>query len=371
MRTALCIVSSDWHLERNAWVRYPDLSGDAYFGLEQIIDLCTERHLPLIAAGDLFDKPYPDSRSVWEAMRQMDRMENYNLKVLYIQGQHERSRDKPWMSLHEWPQYIHQEYKPIKGLNFYGLDYTRPDHLKSALQACDNQYTNILVCHQVWGNFMGTIRVTDGMLEQVPLHDGVIITGDYHKHVNLEVTAENGCKNVVLSPGSICLQSVDEPPDKAVYVLYDDLTFESIPLKSRNIFRHELLKKQDLEDLLATIGHSWLDPQIGVPDNIAKPILSVRYDPDIPDAYTRLVNDVKDRAHLFARPIGREMDEKQVEVGEAQQTIDLGLEGNLAKLCLPGSITYAIARRLLTCTNPKTELTQIETEYLNGELAHE
>lgn len=368
MRTALCVVSSDWHLERNAWVRYPDLCGDAYYGLEQIINLCIERNLPLIAAGDLFDKPYPDSRSVWEAMRQMDRMEASNLDVYYIQGQHERSRDKPWLSLHEWPQYIHQESRLIKGFNLYGLDYTRPDHLMSALKVCESPYIHILVCHQVWGNFMGTIRVTDGMLEQVPLRGGVIITGDYHKHVHLEIAAENGCKNLVLSPGSICLQSVDEPPDKSVYILFDDLTFESIPLKSRNIFRHELLREQDLEDLLATIGHSWLDPQSDVPDNIAKPILSVRYDPDIPDAYSRLVNDVGSRAHLFARPIGREMDERQVEVGEAQQTIDLGLEGNLTKLCLPGSIAYAIARRLLTCTNPKVELTQIESEYLKGEL---
>lgn len=367
MRKALCVASSDWHLERNAWVRYPALTGDAYYGLEQIVDLCIERELPLIGAGDLFDKPYPDSRSVWEAMQQMDRMRDHQLRVYYTQGQHERSKDQPWLGLHSWPDYIHNEIRNINGLNFYGLDYTRPDHLQSALKACDSAYVNALVCHQVWRNFMGLIRVTDGLLEQVPLRGGVIITGDYHKHVHTYVEGENGHKNLALSPGSTCMQAVDEPGDKAVFVLFDDMTFESVPLKSRKIFRYELLKLQDLEDLLSTVGLSWLDPQSGVPEAIAKPILSVRYDPDIPNAYTRLVTDVGDRAHLFARPITRELDTRQVEMGEARQTIDLGLEGNLAKLCPPDSTTYAIARRLLLSSNPKSELDLIETEYLEVE----
>lgn len=369
MRKALCVASSDWHLERNAWVRYPDLAGDAYYGLEQVVDACLERGLPLIGAGDLFDKPNPDSRSVWEAMRQMDRMRESCLRVYYTQGQHERSKDTPWLSLHSWPEYIHQHVFTIGSFNFYGLDYTRPDQLKSAMAAVDTPYVHALVCHQVWGNFMGSAIVPDGKLEQIPLRGGVVITGDYHKHTDIWVEGDNGCKNHVLSPGSLCLQSVDEPPNKAVFVVYDDLSVESVPLKSRRIFRHELLTSQDLEDLLATVGLPWLDPQPGVPDNIARPVLVVRYNPDIPEAYARLVADVGGRAHLFARPIGRDLDVRDVEAGEAQQVIDLGLEGNLAKLCPPESVTYAIARRLLMSTNPKVELTQIESEYLQGELA--
>src|SRR5690242_13525682 len=110
MRKPLCIGSSDWHLERHAWVRYPELAGDAYYGLKQIIDVCVDRQLPLLAAGDLFDKTFPDSRSVSFAMKQMDRMKDSKLPVFFTQGQHEMAKDNPWLGLHFWPVWMHNDH---------------------------------------------------------------------------------------------------------------------------------------------------------------------------------------------------------------------------------------------------------------------
>ena len=367
MRTPICVVSADWHLERNAWVRHPDLAGDSYYGLEQVVDLALLMKLPLIAAGDLFNKPYPDAKSVYVAMQQMDRMQEAELPVYYVQGQHERTKDQPWLGLHPWPFHLHKQVVTIGPHRFVGLDYTRPDDLITGLaQACQQAPGGILVAHQVWKEFMG-VGHTDASLTQVPAVS-VVLTGDFHKHTHLRLRGADGQKLLILSPGSLCLQTTDEPSAKAVYILYSDFTFETIPIKSRVISHYEIQSKEDLYQLMATVEYGALEQQTGVPDNIAKPIVCIRYNPDIEDAYVNLVDLIGNRAHLFIKPVTNQVLNITSEIpkDEAQEVIDAGLEGNLIKHCPADSLTYAIARRLLQASNVKEELAAIEEEYLEG-----
>jgi hypothetical protein len=208
---------------------------------------------------------------------------------------------------------------------------------------------------------MGIAYRHEGRLEDIPMKDGVIVTGDFHQHVQLKV---NG--NLVLSPGSTCMQSIDEPVEKAVFILMSDRSAISVPLKTRQVFFHELTSQQHLEDFLATTGLGMLEQQENVPDEIAKNIIHVRYNPDIPDAYARISEAINGRAHLFLRPISRELEHKTVEMGKTEEMIELGLEGNLSKLCLPTSSTYRIAKRLLASASPKEELALIEQSYLKS-----
>ena len=361
MRQPLFIQSSDWHLERNAWIRHPDLSGDAYYSLKQVIDLCLTYKTALLAPGDLFDKPFPDPKSVRVAMAAMDTMQRNGLQVYFTQGQHERNVEQPWLGLHEWPKHIHDLKTNHSGICITGLDYQKPYNLKYDLSIAEG--SDIFLCHQVWRDFMGKYVNTDGEIADIPVTNAIIATGDYHKHVQLKVNS-----NTVLSSGSLCLQSIDEPPDKFVYLIYDDLTYESLPIKTRSVFYKELHTEQDFEAFIDTLELGWLEPRSDVPSNISRPILSIKYNAEIPDLYSRLTEAIHhNRAHLFIRPMNKEITVKQVNVDEcAATTIDLGLVGNLAKLCDQKSDTYEIAQKLLLSANMEQELLALEDKYLNA-----
>lgn len=364
MRVPVCAVSSDWHLEKNAWAKYPELSGDAYYSLAQIVDTCVAQHIPLVAPGDLFDKPYPDARSVWEAMRQMDRMQDESLPVLYIQGQHERSREQPWLGLHGWPIYLHQNTVSLGNLSFCGLDYTRPDELATKLdQVCCGH--DILVCHQVWQDF--NLYGQDGYLSMIPCVKAVF-TGDYHRHDRIVVAGRDTQQMLVLSPGSICMQAIDEPPDKSFFILYDDLSVESVQLKTRPFHGFDLTEPELIEEFLGSVNSGFLEPDTSLPEEISKPIVSVKYC-DAVDAYRRIVEAVGSRAHLFMRPIHKASAVQQSNQEQDQtnkEVINLGLEGNLHKLCKQDGMTYKTVLRLLQSSDPVKELASVENEYLSS-----
>ena len=84
------VFSADWHLSFGTWAKHATLVGDSYHSLRQIVDYCIDVNCPLVAGGDLFDKPVPDPVSVSVMCREMDRMQAAGLPVYFIQGQHER-----------------------------------------------------------------------------------------------------------------------------------------------------------------------------------------------------------------------------------------------------------------------------------------
>ena len=96
--TPLMVLSSDWHLSPFSWKKHPNVHRDSYYSLQQIVDLCIQLNVPLIAAGDLFDIKHPPSESVVFCVEQMARLQRVGLPVYYIQGQHELS-EIPWISL--------------------------------------------------------------------------------------------------------------------------------------------------------------------------------------------------------------------------------------------------------------------------------
>lgn len=364
MRSPLLVVSADWHLEKNAWVRHPNLSGDSYYGLKQVVDIALLFNIPLVAAGDLFNHSYPDSYSVRMAMEQLYRLQKANLAVYYNQGQHEKTKDQPWLGLHSHPIHIHKKYADIKNIRLTGLDYTRPDSLIANLNEICKKDTDILIAHQTWHEFMGQYS-KEAFLSSVPnIH--TILTGDFHKHTYLRIKGATNQKLLVLSPGSLCLQTLDEPSTKAVFVLYDDMSFESVPIKSRVINHFDVKDQDELDILLSSLDNGVLDLQDDVSTEISKPIISIRYNTNIKDAFIQVSNKVLDKAHLFTKPIS----EKPISITKEIKTshteiIKAGLEGNLTKYCDANSTSYKIAKRLLTSYNPKEELNNLEKEYLS------
>ncbi len=370
------IFSADWHLSFNTWGKYPTLAGDAYYSLSQIVSLCIELELPLIAAGDLFDKPFPDAITVNVMRQNMDRMEQAALPVYFIQGQHERVKrsmlanselSSPcWMNAHSWPQHVHEASFEIGSHKIWGLDWTPADELEDAFSRIPED-RDILVCHQVWQEFMGEHIECEARLDMVP-HVQCVFTGDYHE---TETAAGNDI--IMFSPGSISMRSMGEAADKHVYIVKDDGSVSDAELLTRTKLEVTISTEEELESFVAAdlqdhavhIGLSDLSHgAVDCPDGLRKPCLRVNYSDSIPDVYDRVLNKVGDAAYLFLYP--RRDESIEIDV-EAQERIrEQGLLGCLSSVVEEDTPVYESCARLLRTDDLNSELSRMYDDFLSG-----
>tara|TARA_Y100001938_G_scaffold136815_1_gene200165 strand:+ start:16902 stop:18062 length:1161 start_codon:yes stop_codon:yes gene_type:complete len=377
------VFSSDWHLSFGTWSSHPDLVGDPYYSLRQIVDFCIEHSCPLIGGGDLFDKPVPDPVSVSVMCREMDRMQEAGLPVYFVQGQHERikrsvithnSEDMggtpEWMRVHPWPQHVHKKTFTIDGKQFYGLDWMPPGQIEEALAEIP-EGTYFLVCHQVWFEFMGdSICQPECRLDMVP-HVREVLTGDFHETTE----ADNGAYILMHSPGSISMRTMGEPADKNFFYFKgpDDVDMQAIEmaeqahpkdivsLKTRPYFETSIETAEDLDNFVS----SWeVTMEEDLPAEIQKPMLRVNYHDDVPEVYDRILGAVGDTAYLFLYP--RKIREDAIEIDDVtrEQLRGQGLLGCLAQVEDESSPVYTSTARLLGSTDPAAELAAMHTEYL-------
>ena len=353
------VASADLHYEYNAYVSYPQMWGDSYFAGSQLFDKAIELRVPLLLAGDLFDKAYPDSYSLRQMFNQLDRMKEAGLPVYYLQGQHEMSRRQPWLSLHSWPIHIHEKLVIVgpEQWRLYGLDFQPADKLAAALSKVPEN-TDILACHQVWGEFMGEKAAPEGWLGNVR-NAKMIITGDYHVHTALTVTNAGGTTQV-LSPGSTTLQSLSEDPIKHAYILHRDFSFESFQLQNREVCRVRIVTSNQLDTMVALFQKDDPVDTPHLPLNIRKPICHIEFMAELPDAHQRLKDAVGNKAHLFLRPFSGKMNKEDLPAAPVT-----GLVGALHHAGIKDDHPlFATSARLLNSPDVKTELQQIVTEWL-------
>lgn len=382
------VFSADWHLSFGTWASHPALVGDSYNSLRQIVDYCIEHDCPLIAGGDLFDKPIPDPVSVSVMCREMDRMQDEGLPVYFIQGQHERVKrsamgsldlggTSEWMRVHPWPKHVHKKTFSIEDKQFYGLDWTPPGLVEEELAEIPAD-TYFLVCHQVWKEFMGdTVCQPECNLNMVPVVRE-ILTGDFHE----TTSASNGAYTVMHSPGSISMRTIAEPADKYFFHFlgwnevgeteYPDVEeglhpMEAIKLKTRVKAEVTLESEEDLDRFVQYEPEpvSWDIAEL--PEGLQKPILRVNYRDDIPEVYERIVSAVGDAAHLFLYP--QRLREESVAVDDdlRERIRGQGLLGCLAQVEDEDSAVYKTTARLLQSNDPEAEIANIHTEYLDEE----
>ncbi len=310
MFTPIAVIAGDLHLRPTTWAKHPELSGDSYFGLQQVVDAAVKLQVPLILPGDIFDRNRPDSGSVMAFVRQMNRMLHANQPVYCIQGNHDQA-NPPWFLVHPWVTDLHGNSVSIQEVNFYGLAFTPCEDLEAALGAIPVG-TAVLICHQSWGEVQ-RIGHTDGSLAQMPF-GLTVFSGDYHIHGMFCGTAENGDDVWLYSPGSMCLQALNEDPAKLFHVLglgvaegRGALAVESHSLRTRQYVTHTAGTAEEFAQVIQAISKLPPLDHLSVSDEalplqIRKPILRVRYNDLIPDAFDRLVAAADDRFHLFLEP---------------------------------------------------------------------
>lgn len=357
------------------WAKHPELWGDSYYSFNQIVNYAISNKLPLILAGDIINVKRPDARTIGLLMDRINDMAAAKLEIYFIQGQHELNREWPWMNTHKAPLHIHQVPFEIGKRKFYGLDYVPADQLQQELDKIPIG-TDILIGHQVWREHMwyaGAKVAGDGAFADIP-YVKEVITGDFHAHKVTTYKGKHGQDMTVVSPGSTYMLALDEDPRKFFFVLYDDMTVASIPIKTRPFIRTRIGSVASLEAFIRKHGtidkQHPVDPELPGPLRI--PIWHVEFYDNVPDVVKRLEQVAIGKAHLFLRPLRIRDEVPSVEDEKSQSVaIQPSLEGYLP-YCIPtDDPSYNTALRLLRSNDPKTELQNIVDETIAEEIAIE
>ncbi len=307
----LFVFTADLHLEDGAWSTRPGIYGDAYYSFAQIIDYCIAHKLPLILGGDVLDKKSNSARPIAKLCEGMSRMERAGIPVYYIQGNHEYDRHAPWLSAHSWPVHMHKQTIDFQGHPVYGLDWLPKGDIQQAFKEIPKG-THILITHQVWEDFMKGVGRTECTIADV--HNvSSIMAGDFHVTTQIEGVNADGLRIEMYSPGSICMQDCSECPEKFFLVVGRlpaggfDVTkqkLETRPFRQYQVTSQELLDSlcagqltADIEELRATCSAQ--TRALG----IDRPIIRVKFDKRLPDAYLRLATAVGEAAHLFCEAL--------------------------------------------------------------------
>jgi len=360
--------AADLHLQPGAWASHPHIQGDSYNALRQIVSFCVARDCPLILGGDIFDKRRPDPHSVGVFITEMNRMRQANLAVLYVSGDHDYSVDTPWPDAASVnASHLHKDVAEWSKLGrIYGLDWTPKDRLHEALAEIPPD-CNVLVTHQSWDELQGIGNV-EGWIATLPRHVTTLLTGDYHVHLQRKIKADAGQEVRVYSPGSTCMQAIDENPDKHFWVYSasderDDGVWTSVPIAGRQAFFYELHDEETFNQWAANkIDFSVCFHDI-LPSELHKPIVRVTYPDNIPDAVARIEAAVED-AHLFLNPQHVYV-EQCVEIAEAPEGAFDTLEGAVQQLGDDDDVVNGV-HRLLNSANPTKEIELMMQEFLHA-----
>jgi hypothetical protein len=354
------VIAADFHLRERAWERYPGLEGDSYYGLSQVVDVCVSRGLSLVGLGDLFDERRPSPRSMVVAQLAVEKMRQADLDFWYLRGNHDMT-DPAWLSLFPHAVPLGGCCYEAGGLLFAGLDYQPRDLFLPELCDMLNVYSrvDVLCCHQAWRELSGG-RCDAAVSDLFGVR--CLASGDLHRSVIATHLDSSGLPVVVLSPGALCLQAIDEPDEHYCLVLYDDLSVERVKLRSRPVVRLAIDSTAALGEAISTLP-ARLAVDESLPPGISKPIVDVRLSPGVPDAHSVLTSALAGQAHLFVR-----LTKESVQPPGAAEAADgpqPGLLDGLAETLGESSRAYSHGSRLLSGNDPDRVLDEIEDEIVS------
>lgn len=351
--------AADCHLAPQAWAKRPELRGDAYYSFAQVCAYAGAHAGMLILAGDVLDTAQPDPVT---AQTLLVGLQTANCDVRYITGQHDQHQRGLWLNLHHRAQCIDQVAFTYADLNFYGLNWHSRATVKDKLAAIPEN-TDVLIAHQVWGEFCPNAECTG---PDVP-HVSQIWTGDFHQHVTRGSQNAQGEPLWFYSPGSLAMQSVDEPPAKFFYVYQAGQPLRSVPLRTRKVYQHTLLTLDDLQAILAET----FEGDATLPEHLQRPILWVQYAEELPNAKQALEDRFAQDTHLFLKV--RKANSAATELilrATQQEAQNLALLQILPELVAESDPVYSILVQLLEAEGqpgaPRTVLEYLWNQTTDG-----
>ena len=250
----LFVFCADLHLEDGAWSSKPTIYGDSYYSFKQIVDYCIEHRLPLILGGDVLERKQNQARPIAKLCEGLSRMQTAQINVYYIQGNHEYDRNAPWLSVHPWPIHLHDTGVQFGDaeVGIWGLDWLPRGEIQEALKQVPED-TDILITHQVWKDFMGSVGRIECELTEVH-HVHTVLAGDFHVTKVAESVNAQGKPIKMLSPGSTAMQDIGEDQHKSFFVICEhegEIVFTPKKLKTRKLANYVVKDAETLDELCA------------------------------------------------------------------------------------------------------------------------
>lgn len=300
------LVTSDTHLSDRIWKHRP-IEGDSYYSWYQIVNTAiTQKFDAIILAGDLLDKQVNTSNAICELTAGLKQLTQHGVQIYFNQGQHEY-QDVPWMSLNSSAEWFEKTILKTGNWTVAGTDYRNSEELMEFLQSPKAAKADILVCHQVWLEFMGEMCKPQGSFSDIPANVKYLITGDYHEHI-----CQKFGSLTVLSPGSTHLRSIAEPQDKYVFSMELPVSgpakIVSLPLHTRRVIDIKADQNVEFKQLAAQI-EAKLDlaaeyaAEFALPECLMKPLIWFKFPSTAVELSKQVTDLIADRAHLFYKQV--------------------------------------------------------------------
>jgi hypothetical protein len=158
---------------------------------------------------------------------------------------------------------------------------------------------------------------------------------------------------------------------KRFFVLYDDMSTESVNIPGRRVLAPPpLLTENDINVFVERVATQCQQAhEDAMADNlwreVQKPIVYAKFLNSVPDAYKRIAQAVGDRAFLFYKEMLPAPPEDSPELEERKQVIEGGLLGALATVVPDAeSELFQVSHRLLSERDVLVTLADLREEYL-------
>lgn len=269
MRKLIAYAAGDWHYpERHgggAWTSSPDIVGDTAFALDEVVGLCVQGEVPLLAPGDLTDGPDPEPAALAAMYETLRRLSTVGVNVLYVLGNHERGRD--WLApLGGVAVNVSGRVVTVPGgVAITGLSY-QPTVEAFVEATTATRRTPIGLYHQQWSELIKSGPYSIG---QLPDH-GLSVCGDVHVRAVLD---KPQYPRRVLSTGPLSPQSIAEFDRPAVYAVYDDFSVREVAIKGRTFVRFGVESTRSAEMVMAAVAAMGPDPSL--PKHVSRPVAAV------------------------------------------------------------------------------------------------
>jgi DNA repair exonuclease SbcCD nuclease subunit len=342
------LVASDIHLSEWIW-RHRPIFGDSLHGWNQVVALAIANQVDgVILAGDVLDQQKNCSITIRWLNEGLQRLSQAKIPVYYNQGQHEY-QTSPWIS-GDNTLWLHENTYPLNAdWTMSGCDFQHEDAFQEFLKGPVAAESNILVCHQVWKNFMGDVGKPQATFDDVPEHVKILITGDFHEHLCVQ---HNGM--FVLSPGSTHMRSIAEPENHFVFLL--DLSntvpkISSLPLTSRRfipVSTEGLTITQLYNQINSSIDTACAYGKEHLPVDLQTPLLRLTHGVKEVSLVDTLKAELVDKVHFFSKPKFKSA-ESVTPDASVQERISLitGLDRFIDKSTSPRA--HELASALISC----------------------
>lgn len=363
---------ADAHLQSGA--RGPD----SEWGLEQVGRYAEVKEVEaVVSAGDLLDKAINRSGPVAALARFIERLRERDIKFIYVNGQHEghaQAHEPSWPDIHQHSVHLHKRMQPVfsDGEVLYGLDWQPAGTLQEELNLIPQvaSKATILICHQVWSDWMGSVACPQGDFADIPVVR-TVVSGDLHKNLRQKAKGKDGQEMVVISPGALLMQKSDEPVEHFC-MLREGKKWTRLPLYSRPVFRVgplvtpeevEQAIAQQIPDCLAQAEKYCEEHEL--PEAVRIPYAVIEYSYKIPDVERRVEKIFADKLVLFwkvIQPEPKKMARTEIKPQDAVSPVTM-----LPEVIDPKKRpkAYALAETLLTSTDRKAALAKWRADYLN------